>query len=147
MPGADGRAVADDKFSTDIDCVIVQGETIFLIDLKYYASGAVTWHSEDEWLLCRDDATGKQVKKPRRMSRNMAMAQDRFPGILPGKRIASYVVLIPTNDGIGSVAPGTAWPGGIPLITLPEMLDRLRAGGVAHADAATDATFTGLLKE
>lgn len=146
MPGTDGRAAADPTFETDVDCVIVQGDTIYLIDLKYYASGGVTWYSQGTWLLCRDDATGKQVKAPRRMSRNMAMAKDRFPAVFPGKRIEAYVVLAPTDDGIGTVRPGTSWPGEVPLITLPDMIGKLRSGGSAHADPRSDAALTALLK-
>lgn len=148
LPGDDGRAVADAKFQTDVDCVVVQGNEIYLIDLKYYSSGDVTWHSEDgEWLLCRDNTSGSQVGKPRKMSRNMAMAQQRFPKIFPQHRVRSFVVLVPTNAGIGLVAPGTAWPGAVPLITLPDMLAIIRSAPAALADPATASALSGLVQE
>lgn len=147
MPALGGKPIPDQKFNTDIDCVIVQGDTIYLIDLKYYSSGAVTWYAENEWLLCRDDKTGKQVKDPRKMSRNMEMAQNRFRDVFPGTNIELYVVLVPTNDGLGKVASGTMWPGAVPLITLPDMLARLRLGTIAHADASIDVALTALLKD
>lgn len=148
MPAAGGAPGPDPQFHTDIDCVVVQGSTMYLIDLKYYASGDVTWHSaDDRTLLCRDTQTGKRVGKPRKMSRNMAMAQDRFSKLFPQHRIVSYVVLIPTNSGIGNVQAGTAWPGRVPLITLPEMLERIRSAGSGYASADVDATLTALLKD
>lgn len=147
MPADGTVAVPDTKFATDIDCVIVQGDTMHLIDLKYYASGDVTWHSTDgTWLLCRDNATGKQVGKPRKMSRNMAMAGARFPRLFPEYTVRSCVVLIPTNSGMGKVTPGTAWPGDVPLITLTDMLNLLRAAPAGYASAKADAALTSLLK-
>lgn len=148
MPGDRGVAVADEKFKTDVDCVVVQGNTIYLFDLKYYASGDVTWHSPDgTWLLCKDNASGKQVGKPRKMSRNMAMAQERFPKIFRNHQVRSFVVLIPTNAGIGQVAPGTAWPGNIPLITLPNAVDMLRNAPSALADDVTSAALAALVQD
>lgn len=148
MPAQGTSAVRDPRFQSDIDCVIVQGSDLYLIDLKYYASGDVTWAMQDEQtLLCIDNQSGNAIGKPRRMSRNMAMAQDRFASIFPTHRLLSYVVLIPTNAGIGKVSPGTVWPGSVPLVTLPKMLDMLRAGGRGLADAHTDAALRGLLKD
>jgi hypothetical protein len=148
MPANGSLAIADAAFATDIDCVIVQGNDLYLLDLKYYLSGDVTWYSTDgTWLLCRDNTTGTQVGKPRKMSRNMAMAADRFPQIFPQHRVHSYVVLMPTNSGIGEIEPGTAWPGGVELIGITEMMAMLSASKAAFADAATDAALDGLLKE
>ena len=148
MPGDDGVARPDSKFQTDVDCIVVQGETMYLIDLKYYASGDVTWHTLDrQWLLCRDNATGEQVGKPRHMSRNMAMAQDRFQRIFPGLQIKSYVVLIPTQDGLGNIAPGTAWPGNVELINLPDILAVIRAGSAAFAEDTTQRKLLALIKD
>ncbi|MCQ2001135.1 nuclease-related domain-containing protein [Arthrobacter zhaoxinii] len=148
MPGDDGVARPDSKFQTDVDCIVVQGKTMYLIDLKYYASGDVTWHTRDgQWLLCRDNATGEQVGKPRHMSRNMAMAQDRFQRIFPGLQIKSYVVLIPTQDGLGNIASGTAWPGEVELINLPRMLAIIRAGGAGFAEDSTQQKLLALLKD
>ena len=148
MPADGSDAVADPTFATDIDCVVVQGKDLYLLDLKYYLSGDVTWHTTDgTWLLCRDNTIGLQVGKPRKMSRNMAMAAERFPKIFPAHRVHSYVVLMPTNSGIGEIAPGTAWPGGVELIGITEMMTMLGASAAAFADAGTDAALEGLLKE
>lgn len=148
MPADGTVAVADAKFATDIDCVIVQGNDLYLLDLKYYGSGDVTWYARDAtWLLCRDNITGAQVGKPRKMSRNMSMAADRFPQIFPAHRVHSYVVLMPTNAGIGEIEQGTAWPGGVQLVGITEMTTLLQASAAAFADSATDAALDGLLKD
>jgi hypothetical protein len=148
MP-ADGRAaVADATFATDVDCVIVQGNDLYLLDLKYYSSGDVTWYTKDgTWLLCKDNSTGTQVGKPRKMSKNMSMAAQRFPKIFPGHRVHTYVVLMPTNAGIGEIEPGTSWPGGVELLSITQISTILSERTVAFADAATDAALDGLLKE
>ena len=148
MP-ADGRAaVADATFATDVDCVIVQGNDLYLLDLKYYSSGDVTWYTQDgTWLLCKDNSTGTQVGKPRKMSKNMSMAAQRFPKIFPGHRVHTYVVLMPTNAGIGEIEPGTSWPGGVELLSITQISTILSERTVAFADAATDAALDGLLKE
>jgi hypothetical protein len=147
MPASGTVLHRDPRFDTDIDCVIVQGGTMHLLDLKYYASGDVTWHSTDGTsLLCRDNATGQQVGNPRSMSRNMAMASARFSRLFPRFDVCASVVLIPTDSGIGKVAPGTAWPGDVPLRTLPEMLAILRSAPAGYADTATDHALSTLLK-
>ena len=148
LPAPNRPLRPDDKYTTDVDCVLVEGNTIHLIDLKNYASGAVTWHNEQEsWLLCRDDVTGKQVGKPRKMSRNMAMALSRFQALFPTAEVTARVTLIPTNFGEATVEPGTCWPGDIPLETLSQTLDSLRIPHARDADHQIDAGLTSLLSE
>ncbi len=147
LPASNLPVRPDPVFSTDIDCVVVSGTTLVLLDLKYYASGDVTWFSDDgAYLQCRDNPTGKTVQKPRRMSKNMKMADERFRRLFPGHTVRSRVVLIPTDQGLGSVAPGTVWPGGIPLVGLPELIDELRALAPTTLDLALDTTLRSLLK-
>ena len=148
LPEATMPIRADQKYTTDVDCILLRGNTIHLIDLKYYTSGAVTWHSSGEtWLLCRDDATGKQVGKPRKMSRNMDMAVQRFRSLFPHADVRACVTLIPTNFGESSVTPGTCWPGGIPLRTLTQTLEDLRAAGEETPDPAIDRALLTLMGE
>ncbi|WP_146077941.1 hypothetical protein [Pseudoclavibacter sp. AY1F1] len=119
---------------------------MLLLDLKYYASGDVTWFSPDgDYLLCRDNPTGREIGSPRRMSRNMKMAHSRFKALFPDHDVRAYVVLIPTNAGLGEIARGTAWPGHVPLVGLPDILDVLRATPQSYAENATDAELRTLL--
>ncbi len=147
MPHKNGTPTPDPVFHTDVDCVIVQGRTMHLIDLKYFTSGDVTWFSEDsESLLCLDNQSGRLVGSPRKMSKNMAMALSRFTTLFPQHRVSAKVVLIPTNSGAAQVHPGTAWPGEVPLMNLTDLLDQLSAAERKVADASTDSMLTQLLK-
>ena len=42
--------IDDEKVPADVDCVIVSGNTIWLIDLKLYASGDVVYRSDKDFL-------------------------------------------------------------------------------------------------
>ncbi|KGF01806.1 hypothetical protein HMPREF1628_04545 [Actinomyces sp. S4-C9] len=39
MPMADGSGIRDTAFESDVDCVIVQGSSMYLIDLKSMSPG------------------------------------------------------------------------------------------------------------
>lgn len=127
MPAPEEPVRPDTKFTTDVDCIIATRTQIILIDLKYYSRGAVEWYSEGATLFCRDETTGQQVGEPIGMSRNMVLAQQRFGELFPTMQVEACVVFIPTAQGLGTVRPGTAWPGGMPALDLLQMLDRLRA--------------------
>lgn len=139
------------KQESDVDCAIVTGSTIWLIDLKYYPGGDVVYRGAGTELQCIDVPTGLPVGKPKRMTKNMQMAVERF-----GSRYRNYgslglraaVVLVPTDGGVGRI-DGVTWPGGIPAFTLPDFLDQLRRepGFVQSLDSdLVVRTFTGLLK-
>lgn len=146
----------NEKYSSDIDCVVVTGRTIFVLDIKYYMQGDITWKTHDSGkLVAVDNPTGAYVGSPRTMSRNMEMAHALVSrrsqdARLPYK-VVSYVVLMPTNHGIGTVEPGTVWPGDIPVLTLPAMLDMLQAEPSINMDSSdaedTVRMFKNLLKD
>lgn len=148
MPRADGSGIRDTAFESDVDCVIVQGSSMYLIDLKYYVAGDFTWHSSNGTMLhARDNKTGQDLGKTRKMSRNMAMADARFKTTFPNLDIESYVVLLPTNQGVANIAPGTVWPGNVPLITVNEMIERLSGNHPEFADPAVLGILESLLKD
>lgn len=125
IPGEEvGRS---EKYESDIDCVIVTGDSILVVDLKYYSQGDVTWRvNESGDLLSVDNATGYYVGPPRRASRNMVMAHSVVTSRAELARLPysvySVVVFIPTEMGMGYIEPDTDWPSGIPLVTLHDIL-------------------------
>lgn len=148
MPEYTGSGNPDAKTQADVDCIIVHGNELWLIDLKYYSGGDLTWHTHDgTWLLCRDNKTGKQIGTPRKMSKNMAMAVSRFQRTFPNHSIRACVCLIPTDRGIGSIAAGTEWPGGVPFVPLTDVLANLRYAAPVKADPTTHRILQGLLKD
>lgn len=115
-------------FQTDIDCVVLTGGSLWLVDVKNYNQGAVTWITEMQdapVLIAVDDATGGRVGGPRRMTRNMEMARSRFVGKLQAigvdLQVKPVVVMMPREDGLGTVRD-VFWPGGIPAGGLPDVL-------------------------
>ncbi|WP_347041021.1 NERD domain-containing protein [Brachybacterium nesterenkovii] len=119
---------ASTRFQTDIDCVLVTGHTVHLIDVKLYTQGAATWIMEDGALRLIDDATGGYINGPRKLSRNMELAQTRVAEKLRGlgvkHTVRSVVVFMPTDNGLGQVR-GVQWPGGVPAMTLLDLLPQL----------------------
>lgn len=140
------------KEQSDVDCAIVTGNTIWLIDLKYYSSGNVIYRQSGEnELICWDVPTGRQIGPTRKMTRNMKMALERF-----GKRYSSYsslriearVVFVPTASGVGQIE-NVRWPGDIPAVTLPEFLAELAGEPPFRETVESDLvrrTFQALVK-
>lgn len=94
------------KEDSDVDCAIITGQRVWLIDLKYYSSGDVTYVSTDgQNLVTIDNATGAQVGNPKPMSHNMKMAIERFNSRYKNYSypIEARVVLVPTDKGQGTV--------------------------------------------
>lgn len=120
----------DEKLEADVDCILVSFSTIWLIDLKFYASGDVTYKSDDWNLYTIDNKTGFQVREPKKMTRNMFYAEQsfkkKFENLLKYFNVETRVVFMPTNNGAGKI-DNVFWPGGIKAVTLETMLDTLLA--------------------
>ena len=118
----------DKRLDADIDCVIVSGSTIWLVDLKFYISGNVIYKEEDGLLYTIDSATGFQIGMPKKMSPNMSYAKEsfshKFGNLLKYYRLETRVVLMPTFKGAGKL-DNVFWPGHIKAVSLEEMLDEL----------------------
>lgn len=118
------------KTEADVDCILVSSKTIWLIDLKYYTSGDVTYKSDDRHFYTIDNQTGFQVKKPKIMTRNMAYADEsfraKFKTLTRYFEVKSRVVLVPTNNGSGRI-DNVFWPGKIKAVTLEEILLELHS--------------------
>lgn len=127
MPSADSLT-PDRRFDTDIDCILIRRNRITLIDVKMYAGGNGTYrHIDPEHIALFDNATGAQVGPTHKLSRNMEMATDRMKKLLPGYKIRSMVVFVPTDRGMANIPAGSIkWPGGIPAMSLPEFFSTVQ---------------------
>lgn len=149
---------ASTAFQTDIDCVVVTGRSVFLLDVKNFTQGDVTWIAEartDEHgvqntvLVAVDNVSNGYVGEPRKMSRNMQMATHRFgrrfadAGI--ALRVSPAVVLMPRPEGLGRVE-GVYWPDRIPATGLPQLLGWLQAEPPFRPDAPDSALVVAILK-
>ena len=138
---------ASRDFETDVDCVIVTDRSVWLIDVKNYVQGGVTWKIEDDdsaseeerillsrrgespqVLVAVDNGTQVNVGPPRKMSRNMALAVDRFQTRFRASNLnlslKAAVVMMPQDDGMG-VLEDVHWPGGIPALALQHFLQQI----------------------
>lgn len=116
MPSEDDITQRD-KYDTDIDCVLVSGNEIMLVDTKLYKSGNVTYKRHEEMIYCEDNNNGNIVGKPHKMTNNMKMAQKRFKKHFPGMKISSVVVLMPTDAGSPKIQD-VYWPGAIKAVNI-----------------------------
>lgn len=115
--------VPDDHFKTDVDCIISVGNKILLLDMKYYASGDVTYRNcNDGKLRAFDNQTGEAIGDGYSLSKNMLMAFDRFKNLFPNKSVEAYVVFIPTDKGAAQL-DNVFWPGNVPGVNLLDMLN------------------------
>lgn len=133
---SDNNPNIPDHLNTDVDCVIVFGRNIFLFDMKYYKSGDVTFQNHNNELYTVDNATGKMVGKPKKMTRNMAMAYHRFKKHYPRYDVYAAVIAVPTNDGAG-IIDGVLYPGNIPFLNVDEIIKIIC--GVAQGSSSVDS--------
>lgn len=150
MPGADARSHGD------IDSVLIGKKYVYLIDLKLYKQGNLTWKTvkNENKVVAVDNITGDWIGKPYTMSRNMYHAtkriQDKFDNLGINMKVKSYVVMMPTDRGMGEVED-VFWPGDIECMTLPDflkILEKEKPFDVYAVDAKLlDSVFTWLIKD
>lgn len=121
MPSERSISQEDPKYKTDIDNVLVVGNTILLIDLKLYKSGDVTYSTNQNMLYCVDNHTQNWVGEPKIMSANMHMAVERFKKHFPRMDVQALVVFMPTDAGAAQFQ-NAVWTGGIPIVGVQEAL-------------------------
>ncbi|MDQ4214048.1 nuclease-related domain-containing protein [Microbacterium capsulatum] len=117
----------------DIDCVLVNGNRVVLIDVKRWA-GSRFW----SFPLLGEVRPMKGLGWYRpngdwKLSRNMEAAMERIRFKLPGADVSAIVVFVPTQDGDLNSVPGSVdlliWPGAIRSFisghAFAELYDRL----------------------
>lgn len=124
VPDKDAAWLSANAFGWDIDCVLVTGSTIYLVDLKNYKGGSVKYETFEDMLYCFDIPTGDHVDEPKQMSKNMFRAAATLRKHFPDLQIAPVVVFMPTNKG-EALLDDVFWPGMIPAMNLAQFLDVL----------------------
>lgn len=146
VPGGVGGAAP----RTHVDCVVVTGARIWLVDVKNHRQGDVTWRTERDRLICVDNPTGREVGLPSRTSRNLSLAtvrlSARFAAVGVYHRVSARVVFMPTESGMGRFGDVT-WPGGVPGEPLTETLATLRAEPDFDADSTGSDTVLRVLRQ
>ena len=132
----------------DVDCVILTANTLWLLDMKYYPGGDMTYYSYGNLLLAIDNQTGSQVGEVRKMTRNMEAAELVFKVIAKGYdvEVKSAVVLIPTHMGSARVGHDAQWPGNVPIMTLPDFIERIQSEQVYDNKSARQRRLSAMLQ-
>lgn len=123
----DPERLAKTQYSRgDIDCVLAFGNTILLIDVKFYTSGNGVWRMGDdgESLAFFAHETGQQFGETRAMSKVMAQAHSTFSFRFKKARVLSLVVFMPTDRGEADLENIT-WPGGIMAVNFSDFIPML----------------------
>lgn len=116
----------DSTLDTDIDCIVVRGRTVILVDVKKYPGGDGTYYANtNDTLLFSDNTTGELVGKDHRMSKNMTIALDRFTHLMPNHDVSAIVVIVPTERGAAHVSPNTHWNGPVLLQDIVSTVQQL----------------------
>ena len=134
----------DYEFEADVDCVIFTGSTIYLVDLKNYKGGDLTYRNQGDYLTATDNKTGNAIRLTSgKMSYNMKLAKEKYTSALRGRyRIEARVVIMPQNNG-QPVVDNLYWPGMIKAMTLTEFLNELHQVQPipVHMDRGTHSGF------
>lgn len=113
---------------TDIDCVLLSNNKLYLIDLKNYRQGNLTYYRYEDHVFAIDNISGNRVGPEMKANHQMQRAENNFETFLrnngPSLNIVSRVVIMPTSRGTGIV--DCSWPGGVEAVTLDEMIEELR---------------------
>lgn len=144
----------DTSSQGDIDCVLISKKHVYLVDLKLYAQGDVTWKTVDNKVVAVDNVTGEWVKEPRKMSKNMLYAtervQEKMDKLGIKLKVKPYVVMMPTDRGLGEV-DNVYWPGNVKCLTLIDFLKQLKKEKPLNPNTpefeVLDDMFTWLTKD
>lgn len=141
----------------DIDCVLITKNHVYLIDLKYYRQGDLTWTkiNNRNQIVAVDNATGDWIGEPYYMSRNMRHATStirrKMKRLDIKLKVKPYVVMMPTDRGLGKVADNVFWPGKVQCLTLVDFLKVIENEKPFDTEAidtvVLDSVFTWLTKD
>lgn len=145
----------DSSSKGDIDCVLISNKNVFLIDLKLYTQGNLTWKpvNNGREVVSVDNITQNWIGEPRKMSKNMYHAtkriQEKLDKLGINMKVKPYVVMMPTNRGLGKV-DNVFWPGKVECMTLIDFLKIVEKENPYDSHTADtevlDSVFTWLTK-
>ena len=149
----------DAGLRADIDCVLISKNNIYLIDLKFYFQGDITWKtitdpSGKSLIQAVDNITEDWVGKPQKMSKNMYYATERIQSKIKKlgvqMKVKPYVVMVPTDRGLGKI-DNVFWPGEVECLTLIDFLKKIENDksydDQTHDAEVLDSVFAWLIKD
>lgn len=112
---------------SDVDCIIVTGSSVFLVDIKNYEQGNVSWHESNGYVVMEDRSMLIEPAIQLEMTMSMQHATEIVLDKLNNEKIPNWVtpriVFMPRTYGIGDIR--ATWPGDSLALGLPDMLKEL----------------------
>jgi len=127
-PTPDLRTGFGNAYGWTTDCVLATETTLYVIDLKFYKSGNVRYHTFNNLLYCEDIPTGKEVGGAKYMTQGIQKAAEAVKRHHPEANVVPIVVFMPTDKG-EAVLDDVYWPGNIPAVNLTDFLKSLENQG------------------
>lgn len=131
-------ALPNSNYDTDVDAIMVYGDTVYLIDAKNYAVGndnetyILDPRDLSQSTLVRIDQAGNYIpNSEHKLSQSMVMAVDKYTPYLkavnPNVKIVAAVVFCPDKNGTPTVGPNlVAMQGKIPVMSCTDFLQALK---------------------
>lgn len=125
---------------TDIDCILMFGSHILLIDVKNYRAG-IDYHNlvPGKAMFCMYPTARVVAHQPYIFSANMAFAQHNLSTYLHANgstcTVESFVVLVPASTGEAKLDPDISWPGDIHAMAYSDFI------GMMKQRAMGDSTY------
>ena len=134
----------------DVDFILGFSTRVVLADLKLWNSNEAMWTTPDGQLMHGD------TPDPKRPSRNMEIALERYSELLPHCKVSAMVIFMPSDGGAETEidVDRFIWPGNIRSYSasqsyseIARRIGRIGPLGVPHAlDPAMDKLLTAMQK-
>ena len=127
-PEADGHR---NTRGTDIDCILMFGSHILLVDVKNYRAG-IDYHSlvPGKAMFCMYPKARVVAHEPYIFSANMAFAQHNLSTYLrvngSSSTVESFVVLVPASTGEAKLDSDISWPGDIHAMAYSDFVGMMK---------------------
>ena len=152
-------ALPNSTYDTDVDAIMVYGNTVYLIDAKNYSVGedgetyVLDPRDAGQSTIVRVDRNGNIVAgSEHKLSQSMVMAVDKYTPYLkavdPNVKVVAAVVLCPDKNGTPAVAPNlVTLQGKMPVMSCATFLQGLKQESNGQtANPAICAKLQPLLK-
>lgn len=120
-----GRAVESQK---EVDCILVSNKNIYLIELKIYDQGNITWRTVEDGkgIQAIDNITGYEIGKTKNTSENILnytkKIQSQIKELDIHMNVQPYVIMMPSENGLGEL-DNVFWPGSIACLNPMDFLE------------------------
>jgi hypothetical protein len=118
---SDFKPAANNK---EFDCILMTGNTVYIVDVKSFKSGDVRYYSKGYQLYCEDVPTGALIGEATWTDDHLSRITQTMQQHFPNSVIKPVVVFMPTTKGEG-VIDNALWGNEIPIMNLTQFISQL----------------------